>query len=188
MEEQIKRAVRNLNISYIFFWVLPAFLLGAGEFELLPVGSLADNAQAVYYFETLGILLTALCIPLSLKLFSLVLKKKIDQMTITLALKCYVQWSIVRLGILEVAIVTNLLCYYLTLSTTGNLCMLIGLTASLFCLPGEIRLIDYTVPVKSVRFTILRPRVTSSAYSSSSPTDMPRAITLSLTPSLSNLR
>lgn len=67
MEEQIKRAVRNLNISYIFFWVLPAFLLGAGEFELLPVGSLADNAQAVYYFETLGILLTALCIPLSLK-------------------------------------------------------------------------------------------------------------------------
>ena len=63
MEEQIKRAVRNLNISYIFFWVLPAFLLGAGEFELLPVGSLADNAQAVYYFETLGILLTALCIP-----------------------------------------------------------------------------------------------------------------------------
>ena len=67
MEEQIKRAVRNLNISYIFFWVLPAFLLGAGEFELLPVGSLADNAQAVYYFETLGILLTALCIPLSIE-------------------------------------------------------------------------------------------------------------------------
>ena len=28
MEEQIKRAVRNLNISYVFFWVLPAFLLG----------------------------------------------------------------------------------------------------------------------------------------------------------------
>ena len=34
MEEQIKRAVRNLNISYVFFWVLPAFLFGAGEFEL----------------------------------------------------------------------------------------------------------------------------------------------------------
>ena len=76
MEEQIKRAVRNLNISYVFFWVLPAFLLGAGEFELFPVGGLADNAQAIYYFETIGILLTALCVPLSLKLFSLVLKKE----------------------------------------------------------------------------------------------------------------
>ena len=78
--------------------------------------------------------------PLSLKLFSLVLKKKIDYMTITLALKRYVQWNIVRLGVLEVAIVVNLLCYYLTLSSTGNLCMLIGLTASLFCLPSEKRL------------------------------------------------
>ena len=137
MEEQIRRAVRNLNISYVFFWVLPAFLLGAGEFELFPVGGLVDNAPAIYYFETVGILLTALCVPLSLKLFSLVLKKKIDHMTITLALKRYVQWNIVRLGVLEVAIVVNLLCYYLTLSSTGNLCMLIGLTASLFCLPDD---------------------------------------------------
>ena len=58
MEEQIKRAVRNLNISYVFFWVLPAFLLGAGEFDLLPVGALVDNPQATYYLETAGILLT----------------------------------------------------------------------------------------------------------------------------------
>lgn len=140
MEEQIKRAVSSLNISYVFFWVLPAFLLGAGEFDLIPVGTLTDNVQATYYFETIGILLTAACVPLSLKLFSLVLKKKIDHMTITLALKRYVQWSIVRLGLLEVAIVLNLLCYYLTLSSTGNLCMLICLTASLFCLPSEKRL------------------------------------------------
>ena len=111
MEEQIKRAVRNLNISYVFFWVLPAFLLGAGEFDLLPVGALVDNVQA-----------------------------KIDYMTIPLALKRYVQWSMVRLGLLEAAIILNVLCYYLTLSNTGNLCMLIGLTASLFCLPSEKRL------------------------------------------------
>ena len=87
-----------------------------------------------------GILLTALCVPLALKLFSLVLKKKIDYMTIPLALKRYVQWSMVRLGLLEAAIILNVLCYYLTLSNTGNLCMLIGLTASLFCLPSEKRL------------------------------------------------
>ena len=47
MEEQIKRAVRNLNISYVFFWVLPAFLLGAGEFDLLPVGALVDNVPII---------------------------------------------------------------------------------------------------------------------------------------------
>lgn len=140
MEEQIKRVVRNLNISYVFFWVLPAFLLGAGEFDLLPVGALADNMQATYFLEAFGILLTAICIPLSLKLFGLVLKKKIDLLTIPLALKRYSLWSNVRLGLLEVTILLNLLCYYLTLSSTGNLCMLIGLTASLFCLPSEKRL------------------------------------------------
>lgn len=140
MKKQIKRAVRSLNISYIFFWVLPAFLMGAGELELMPVGGLADDAEAVYYLETIGILLTAVCVPLSLKLFSMVLKNKINELTVTLALKRYVLWSNVRLGILEVVVWFNLLCYYLTLSNTGNLCMLIGLTASLFCLPGEKRL------------------------------------------------
>lgn len=140
MKKQIKRAIRSLNISYIFFWVLPAFLMGAGELELMPVGGLADDAEAVYYLETIGILLTAVCVPLSLKLFSMVLKNKINELTVTLALKRYVLWSNVRLGILEVVVLFNLLCYYLTLSNTGNLCMLIGLTASLFCLPGEKRL------------------------------------------------
>lgn len=46
----------------------------------------------------------------------------------------------------------------------------------------------HTEPVNGVRFTILRPRVTSSAYSNSSPTEMPRAITDSLTPNFSSLR
>ena len=41
---------------------------------------------------------------------------------------------------------------------------------------------DYLLfPSNGVRFKIERPRVTSSVYSSSSPTDMPRASTLSLT-------
>lgn len=140
MEEQIKRVVRNLNISYVFFWLIPAFLLGAGEFDLLPVGLLADDVRAVYYFETLSIILTAICVPLALKLFSLVLKKKIDQLTITTALQRYMQWSIVRLGLLEFSVILSILCYYLALSSTGNLCMLIGLTGSLFCLPSEKRL------------------------------------------------
>lgn len=140
MEEQIKRVVRNLNISYVFFWLLPAFLLGAGEFELLPVGLFAEDVRVTYYFETIGILLTAICVPLSLKLFTLVLKKKIDHLTITLALKRYVQLYNIRLGMLEVVVLLNILCYYLAVSNTGNFCMLMGLTASLFCLPSEKRL------------------------------------------------
>ena len=140
MEEQIKSIVRKLNISYVFFWVLPAFLLGAGEFDLLPVGVLAEDVRVTYFFETITIILTAICVPLALKLFSLVLKKQIDNLPITIALQRYMAWSIVRLGLLEAVIIVSILCYYLVLSNTGNLCMLIGLTASLFCLPSEKRL------------------------------------------------
>lgn len=140
MEEQIKRVIRNLNIGYIVFWVIPAVLLFAGEFELFPVGVLAGNVRATYFCETIGILLTAACVPLSLKLFSLVLKKKIDQLTIPVALKRYEQLSYIRLALLESAVIFNITYYYLALSTTGNLCMLVALTASLFCLPSEKRL------------------------------------------------
>ncbi|MDR0939544.1 MAG: hypothetical protein LBN29_09395 [Mediterranea sp.] len=140
MEEQIKRAVRDLNIVYIFFWLMPAALLAAAELDLLPVGTMADDKRATYYFETVCILLTAAFVPLSLKIFSLALKRKIDKMSIEQALSRYVRWSVVRLAMLELVVVVSLLCYYLTQGNTGNLCMLIGLAASFFCLPGEKRL------------------------------------------------
>ena len=46
----------------------------------------------------------------------------------------------------------------------------------------------YAVPVNKVRFMMERPNVTSSVYSSSSPIEIPRAITLSFTSMPSSLR
>ncbi len=140
MEEQIKRIVKYLKVSYAIFWVIPLLLVVAGEMEWLPVGILAGDVKGTYYFETGGILLTAVCIPFSLKLFSWILVKKIDKLTITEALKWYFSWSTLRLILLEITVVVNLLCYYFTLGNTGSLCALIGLTASFFCMPSEKRL------------------------------------------------
>lgn len=81
MEEQIKRIVKSQKVQYISFWIIPLLLVLLGEAGVLPVGIKADNVRAVYVFETIGILMTAVCIPLSLKLFSFVLTKKIDQLT-----------------------------------------------------------------------------------------------------------
>ncbi len=139
MEQQIQRALKRLKDQYILFWALPVLTGIAGETDLLPVGALVDNVQGTYLMETLGILTVALCVPLSLKLFSWVLTKKIDQLTFPVALKQYVQWSTVRLILLEVAVILNLLCYYFTMHSTGALCALIALTASFFCIPSEQR-------------------------------------------------
>ena len=140
MERKIKGTVKSIIKIYVFFWVIPVKFVFLAECDLFPVGCLVGNTTANYLLETLAILLTALCVPLSLKLFSKVLKKQVDGLTITLALKRYYWWNVVRLSILALPLLLNLAIYYLLLSNTGLLCALIIITASLFCVPGEARL------------------------------------------------
>ncbi|MEG1562998.1 MAG: hypothetical protein RR365_04630 [Bacteroides sp.] len=140
MEEEIKRTVRLLKRSYAAFWVLPLGCIMLGETDVAAVGGGADNRSVSYFLESACILLTAVCVPLSLKLFSLVLTKKIDTYTFPVALYRYKQWSLVRLAILELGVLFGLVVYYYTLSSTGVLCAAIGLTASFFSLPGEKKL------------------------------------------------
>lgn len=140
MEEKIKKAVRFLRMSYVIFWIVPVVFMLVGEMSDDWMGEYADNVRVMYYAETLSILLTAICIPLSLKLFAWVLYRRIDRASITSALQLYVFWSGIRLVLLLLPLLAGFLTYYVMQSTTGLLCALIALTASLFCLPGEERL------------------------------------------------
>lgn len=140
MEEQIKRIVAYTKISYVVFWLVPVSVVVAGECGSGWVGLCVDNVQATYLAETLVILLTACCVPVSLKLFSWILVKKIDEASVEVALKLYARWSTIRLILLELPALAGCVAYYLMLSNKSILCALIALTASLFCLPGEGRL------------------------------------------------
>lgn len=140
MEELIQKVLKKQKTIYILFWTLPFLIVICGECGGDWVGIFADNVRVCYLTDTVGILLAASCVPLALKLFSWVLTKKIDVVSIPEALRLYFRWSSVRLLILELAILVNIFTYYLTLSNTGLLCTLIALTASLFCVPGEKRL------------------------------------------------
>lgn len=135
-----KQLVRNLKIQYFIFWLLPILVIAGYEFDVFPVGVYADNQKIQYILETIGILVAIICVPLALKLFNIAHKKKIDQVNLVSALQKYLFWNGIRLGILEVAVLTNIIIYYMILSTVGSFCGLIALTASLFCLPGEKRL------------------------------------------------
>jgi len=135
-----KTRLRYLSAQYYLFWLLPVLLVVAYEFDVLPVGLYADDPRMIYILETAGILTAIVCVPLSLKLFNIVLKKKIDEVHLEEALSKYIFWSGVRLGILEIAVLLNVFVYYLTLSNVGAFCGLIALTASVFCLPGEKRM------------------------------------------------
>lgn len=140
MEEQIKRTAGYVKAAYISFWVLAAACVLLGETDGDWVGMYADCIRDTYLAETLTILLTAVCVPVSLKLFSWMLEKKIDRLTLPSALRLYLYGCIGRLVLLFVPVLAGMLVYYFMLSTKGMLCALIALTASLFCLPGEERL------------------------------------------------
>lgn len=140
MEERIKRTARSARVHYLLFWALPFLCLLAGELGGTWVGLYAADVKAVYLAETLIILLTALCVPASLKLFAWMLDRQIDRASLPQALTLYVRWSVVRLLLLSLPVVGGLGVYYAMLSSKGLLCALIALTASLFCLPGEGRL------------------------------------------------
>lgn len=140
MEEQIKKTAARTGIAFACFWMLPALLVLFGETGGDWVGLYAGDVRAAYIAETVTILLTACCVPVSLKLFAWMLTRKIDAVTLPQALRLYGLWSNVRLALLALPVVAGLLTYYLALGSTGILCALIALTASLFCLPGEERL------------------------------------------------
>lgn len=140
MEEEIKKTAVHINKAYICFWALAALLVLCGETSDEWTGLYAGDVVAAYVAETVSILLTAACVPASMKLFSRAMAHKINVATLPDALRLYARWSVVRLALLALPVSVGLLTYYLLFSTTGALCALIGLTASLFCFPGKTRL------------------------------------------------
>ena len=94
-----------------------------------------------YILTTIGIMLTIVMIPLSLRLFNLNLVKRISKLSTFEALISYRRWSEVRLALLLVAALLNMSIYYLTLNTTGLFCSLMALLATFFCIPTKERLL-----------------------------------------------
>lgn len=112
------------------------------ETGVMDEGIFAGNVRMEYILQTVGILLAIGLIPLSLRLFSLSLVKRIQLLSLPDALSSYRRWSEIRLGLLLVPVLMNLSFYYLTLDTTGILCAAMSLVASLFCVPTHKRMLD----------------------------------------------
>lgn len=164
----IRHAARRCVLMYTLLWLSAAAWVMAGELGDDWTGLLSDNERAVYMGEALSILLTALCIPTSLKLFARAIRRFTDNADAGIVLRAdiaadaegteavshaaighvvnasvlrrYILWSGLRIALLALPLWVSLGVYYLTLSNTGALCAVITLIASLFCIPGERQL------------------------------------------------
>lgn len=140
MEQQIKTLVRILHIQYWLFIILAIGYSVAYEVGWLEEGIYAGDARQQYIWETAGILVTVILVPLSLKLFGVIMTKRVTSVSLPVAMKMYKRWNEIRLLMLASVTFFNIFVYYSTLNNIGGLCALIGVTASIFCLPGEKKL------------------------------------------------
>ena len=92
MEEQIKKTAARVRTTFAYFWMLPILLVLLGETGGEWVGMYAGDVRATYMAETITILLAASCVPVSLKLFSWVLIRKIDVASRSPPPLCVVEW------------------------------------------------------------------------------------------------
>ena len=141
MAEVIKQLLKRLKIEFVAVWCLVLLLVVCYEAGIFTEGVFVGDARMDYILTTIGILLTIVMIPLSLRLFNLNLVKRISKLSTFEALKSYRRWSEVRLALLLVAALLNMSIYYLTLNTTGLFCSLMALLATLFCIPTKERLL-----------------------------------------------
>ena len=141
MAEVIKQLLKRLKIEFVAVWCLVLLLVVCYEVGLFTEGIFVGDVRMDYILTTIGILLTIVMIPLSLRLFNLNLVKRITKLSTFEALKSYRRWSEVRLALLLVAALLNMSIYYLTLNTTGLFCSLMALLATLFCIPTKERLL-----------------------------------------------
>lgn len=140
METQIKATIKKLRIQYGLYLVIAVLIMVLYQTGVILEGAYANDYTMRYALETTGIIATMVLVPVSLKLFSIKLVKRIQSAPLEEALKRYMRWSTVRLMLLALATYLNIMIFYMVLSNVGGLCALIGVTASLFCLPGEKRM------------------------------------------------
>lgn len=141
MDELIEKTLCWLKLEFMAVWGLFFLLVTLYEIGFMPEGALAGDARTDFVLQTAGILLTVGMIPVSLRLFSWNLTKRVRELSLPEALKSYRRWNEVRLSLLFVAAILNLSFYYLTMNTTGLFCGLMALLATLFCLPTRDRLL-----------------------------------------------
>lgn len=138
MKQRIHQTHKLLSSCYLLLWLTYLLFLAAYLLHLFPTIEEATEADAVrlrYLTESVTILCTALCIPLSLKLFAWALTHRINTLSTIEAIKRYRCWSLLRLLLLWIPTVAGGIAYLLFSSLTGILCMTIALVASLFCRP-----------------------------------------------------
>ena len=134
MLEQRSLLAKRLKI---FFWIQVVVLLGIVLFLVYLKGPYwGDRIEQNVVFERYAIVITLICIPLSLKLFYSRVKKAED-LAYDKYLKIYSNQYFIRFLIIDFAALLNLIGFYYLESQNLILMSIIAVCATFFCYPSK---------------------------------------------------
>lgn len=138
MKQNIKQLVRKLQVEFAMFYIIVAAFAAVYELNPAAKGIVVGNVMSEYVLETVSVLLTLAVVPLSLKLFSVMLLRH-RSLAVEVKIRYYRMLSATRLLSLGMVTVLNLWIYYATLNNIGGFCALVCMVTALFCCPTRKR-------------------------------------------------
>lgn len=135
----MKKGTRIPKILFVLMLSAAACFTILSETGLLPTDYAAADGTALYRLELLSVLSCLGGTYLALRLFAFgFVKRQLNQNNRDRAAAAQCNWNTIRTLILAVAVWTNLILYYASsYTTTPKYCLLIALTACVFCWPAE---------------------------------------------------
>lgn len=145
MDKIVKRLLMYLRIEFYAVWLIAVITYLLGEFDVIPNGELVTTpgSPVEVNLNIANILAVFICVPLSVKLFSLNTRRSLRRMNKDEALGSYHFWSCMRLCLLLVCVELGIVSYFLLMNTTGLLCAAIALVMTLPCIPSEEKIKDF---------------------------------------------
>ena len=143
MEKYIQKLLKALRIEVVAVWVITVLAVCLGELNVIPNGWVEPHSQHEFVLNMAVVMLSIICIPVAIRLFTLNTTKGLRRMNNDEALTAYHVWSVVRMGILCITAVFGIVVYYIATSTSAALCALIALCVTIYCWPSKEKIETY---------------------------------------------
>lgn len=131
--------MKRLQIVYICIALLIGTYVLLSETGVLPTNCIAATPETDYWMSITSIFTAFGGTFLALRLLAFdAVKKSVEQRDRNKAQRAWLKWNKLRLGIISLAMITNVGLYYTTdQNTTAMYCMLVAFIGFLFCWPSE---------------------------------------------------
>lgn len=136
--KNIRQYVRVLWMEYAAYLFVAALISLFFELDVCEEGALYSYPQRAYVWQTIEVMLSLFCIPVSLKIIPFFLRR-FEKKGISMNRSCHHILALIRYVLLAAPTYLGIWIYYATLNNIGAFCALSCVTASLFCLPQEER-------------------------------------------------